>query len=92
MGRPTRAATFRRSPTAISRAVPETRRSPPTSRNASSIDRPSTRGVVWSNTSNTALLASVYADMRGCTTTAQGHSLRASPPPMAVRIPNALAS
>jgi len=37
---------------------PDTRRSPPTSRNASSIEMPSTSGVVCSNTSNTALLAS----------------------------------
>ena len=43
---------------AISTGVPETRRRPPTSRNASSIDSPSTSGVVSSNTSNTALLAS----------------------------------
>ena len=40
-------------PTAIA-----TRQRPPTSRNASSIERPSTSGVVSSNTSNTALLAS----------------------------------
>jgi hypothetical protein len=43
---------------AISVGVPDTRLSPPTSRNASSIDSPSTSGVVCSNTSNTALLAS----------------------------------
>ena len=36
----------------------EIARSPPTSRNASSIDSPSTRGVVSRKTSNTALLAS----------------------------------
>ena len=44
--------------TAISVGVPETRPSPPTSRNASSIERPSTNGVVSSNTLNTAALAS----------------------------------
>jgi hypothetical protein len=38
---------------------PAIRRRPLTSRNASSIDKPSTIGVVSSNTSNTALLASV---------------------------------
>ena len=51
-------AHVRAQPDAISIGVPETRRSPPTSRNASSIERPSTSGVVLSNTSNTALLAS----------------------------------
>ncbi len=39
--------------------VPEIRRNPPTSRNASSIDSPSTNGVVSLNTSNSALLASL---------------------------------
>jgi hypothetical protein len=42
----------------MSVGAPEIRRSPPTSRNASSIDSPSTSGVVCSNTSNIALLAS----------------------------------
>ena len=37
-------------------------------------------------------LAFVYADMRGSTTTACGHSARAWPPPMAVWTPNAFAS
>ena len=77
---------------AISAGVPETRLNPPTSRNASSIDSPSTSGVVCSNTSNTALLASEYADIRGSTTIARGHSRRACRPPIAVRTPNALAS
>ena len=58
MGRPTRSLTWRRSRAAISVGVPETRLSPPTSRKASSIDSPSTRGVVSANTSNTAWLAS----------------------------------
>ena len=44
--------------TAISGGGPEIRRNPPTSRNASSIDSPSTSGVVLSNTANIALLAS----------------------------------
>ena len=39
--------------------VPETRRSPPTSRNASSTEIASTSGVVSRNTSNTASLARV---------------------------------
>ena len=56
---------------------PAIRSIPRTSRNASSIDSPSTSGVVCSKTSNTALLASVYADIRGSTTTAWGHSRRA---------------
>ena len=42
---------------AISVGVPEIRRKPPTSRNASSIESPSTNGVVSLNTSNIALLA-----------------------------------
>ena len=42
----------------ISVGVPETRRRPPTSRKASSIDSASTSGVVLSKTSKTALLAS----------------------------------
>ena len=46
IGRPTRSRTSRRRRTAISVGVPEIRRSPPTSRNASSIDSPSTSGVV----------------------------------------------
>jgi hypothetical protein len=58
MGRPTRSRTWSRRRTAISLGEPATRRSPPTSRKASSIDRPSTSGVVSSKTSNTALLAS----------------------------------
>ena len=37
------------------------RRRPPTSRNASSMEMPSTSGVVRSNTANTARLASAYA-------------------------------
>ena len=66
---------------------PETRPRPPTSMKASSIDRPSTRGLVSSNTANTALLASEYAEMRALTTTAFGHSRRAWATPMAVRTP-----
>ena len=50
------------------------RRSPATSRNASSIEIPSTSGVVSRNTSKTARLAAVYASIRGGTTTASGHS------------------
>ncbi len=38
---------------------------------------PSTSGVVSSNTSNTALLAAEYAEKRGATTIAWGHSRRA---------------
>ena len=45
--------------TAISEGVPAMRRSPPTSRNASSIESPSTNGVVSRNTSNIAVLASL---------------------------------
>ena len=60
---------------------------PRTSRNASSIDSPSTSGVASSNTRNTALLASEYADMRGVTTIACGQRRRAWRPPIAVRTP-----
>ena len=70
IGSPTRSRTSRRSRTAISIGVPEHRSIPWTSRNASSIDNASTSGVVSSNTRNTALLASEYADIRGGTTIA----------------------
>jgi len=92
IGNPTCARTSRRSRAAISTGVPLIRCSPPTSRNASSMDSPSTSGVVCLNTSNTARLAAVYADIRGGTTTARGHSCRACRPPIAVRTPYALAS
>ena len=46
IGRPTRSRTSRRSRAAISVAEPEIRSSPRTSRNASSIESPSTSGVV----------------------------------------------
>jgi hypothetical protein len=39
-----------------------------------------------------ALLASLYADMRGRTTTASGQRRRARRPPIAVRTPRAFAS
>ena len=92
MASPTRSCTWARRRTAISVGVPETRRSPPTSRKASSIDMPSTNGVVSSNTSKTALLASLYAFMFGETTIAWGQRRRASRPPMAPRTPWARAS
>jgi hypothetical protein len=59
IARPTSASTARRKPAAISTGGPAMRRRPATSRNASSIDSPSTRGVVRSNTSKTAFDASV---------------------------------
>ena len=59
IGRPTRSSTVRRSRTAISTGSPAIRRMPLTSRNASSIDSPSTSGEVSSNTAKTARLASV---------------------------------
>ena len=91
-GRPTRARTLLRSRTAISAGEPAIRCIPRTSRNASSIEIPSTNGDVSWNTSNTALLASLYADIRGGTTTAGGHNRRACAPPIAVRTPYAFAS
>lgn len=59
MVRPTSSRTRLRKRRAMASGLPLTRRSPPTSRKASSIDRPSTSGEVSSNTANTALLASV---------------------------------
>ncbi|MFN8019135.1 MAG: hypothetical protein U0P45_13575 [Acidimicrobiales bacterium] len=59
MARPTSSRTVRRRSAAIWAGGPTSRRSPPTSRNASSIEIPSTIGVVRWNTSNTARLASV---------------------------------
>jgi len=56
-GRPTRSRTLARSRFAISSGGSASRLIPRTSRNASSIESPSTSGVVSSNTSNTALLA-----------------------------------
>ena len=50
MGKPTRSRTSRRSRSAISTGVPEIRFMPRTSRNASSIESPSTSGVVSSKT------------------------------------------
>ena len=92
IGSPTSSRTRRRSRAAISRGDPAIRRMPRTSRNASSIEMPSTSGVVSSKISNTALLASEYAYIRGGTTIAS----RAEPPrlrpPIAVRTPCALAS
>jgi hypothetical protein len=59
IGSPTSAATRCRSRAAMSRGSPAIRRSPPTSRNASSMEIPSTSGVVSRNTANTARLAAV---------------------------------
>ncbi len=92
IGSPTRSATSRRSRCPICSGVPAMRRSPPTSRNASSTESPSTRGVVSSKTSNTARLASEYADMRGSTTTASGQSRSACRQFIGVRTPRAFAS
>ena len=92
MGSPASDRTRSRSRAAICVGVPAIRRSPPTSRNASSIDRPSTSGVVSWKIANTARLAAEYASIRGGTTTASGHSSRACLPPIAVRTPRAFAS
>jgi len=92
IGKPTRSSTSRRSRRAISTGVPTLRSIPRASRNASSIDNPSTSGAVSSKTRNTALLASEYADIRGGTTTACGHNRRAYASPIAVRTPKAFAS
>lgn len=56
IGSPTSSAISRRSRPAMSAGG---RRSPSTSRNASSMDSPSTSGVVARNTANTAVLASL---------------------------------
>jgi nucleotidyltransferase/DNA polymerase involved in DNA repair len=89
---PTSALTRSRSRTATSSGVPTMWRRPPTSRNASSIESPSTSGVVSRKIANTSLLAAEYASIRGGTTTASGHSSRACRPPIAVRTPRAFAS
>ena len=91
-GKPTRSRTAARRRTAISTGVPAMRSIPRTSRNASSIDSPSTTGDASSNTANIARLASVYASWRGRTTIASGQSRRACRPPIAVRMPYAFAS
>ena len=57
IGRPTCSRTSSRSCAAMSAGGPAMRHSPATSRNASSMDSPSTIGVVCRNTSKTALLA-----------------------------------
>ena len=92
IGSPTSSRTRRRSLAAMSLGRPAIRSMPCTSRNASSIDSPSTSGVVSRKISNTALLASEYASKRQFTTIACGHSFFACHPPIAVRIPNAFAS
>ena len=74
IGSPTSSSTRRCSRAAISDGEPASRSSPRTSRNASSIESPSTSGVVSSKTSNTALLASEYAVIRAGTTIACGQS------------------
>jgi hypothetical protein len=58
MGSPTASRMSRRSRTAISAGVPDMRSMPRTSRNASSIESPSTSGVESSKIRNIALLAS----------------------------------
>ena len=87
IGSPTRSRTCERRCAAISTGVPDTRRRPDTSRNASSTLSGSTTGVVSWKTSNTASLAAEYADIRGGTTMACGHNARAWRPPIAVRTP-----
>ncbi len=59
IGSPTSSAMRMRSRIPISAGVPESRRSPPTSRNASSMEIPSTNGETSSKIAKTALLASV---------------------------------
>nr|BFE68968.1 hypothetical protein GCM10020092_022690 [Actinoplanes digitatis] len=56
------------------------------------MEMPSTIGVVSRKTSNTALLAAEYADIRGGTISACGQSARACAMPIGVRTPKALAS
>ena len=92
IGSPTSSSTRRLSRTAMSRGEPAILRMPRTSRNASSIDSPSTSGVVSRKISNTALLASEYALNRDGTTKASGQSASARRPPIAVFTPRAFAS
>ena len=65
---------------------------PRTSRNASSIDSPSTNGEMSSKTRYAALLAAEYASIRGGTTIASGQRRRARPSGIGVCTPKALAS
>ena len=78
IGSPTSSRTRARSRSAIRRGVPAKCSIPRTSRNASSIEMPSTTGDMSSKTAKTALLASEYASIRGGTTTASGHSRSAA--------------
>ncbi|CPW32632.1 Uncharacterised protein [Mycobacteroides abscessus] len=59
IGSPARRRTSTRNAAAISLGAPEIRSRPDTSRNASSMDSGSTRGVVSRKTSNTNLLAAL---------------------------------
>jgi hypothetical protein len=90
--RPASARTRARSRAAIASGEPEMRSSPRTSRNASSIERPSTTGAVSRKIANTVRLAALYASIRGRPTTACGQSASARRPPIALRTPNARAS
>ncbi|MCZ7630616.1 MAG: hypothetical protein M5U19_16970 [Microthrixaceae bacterium] len=91
-GRPTSSRIRSRNRAAMWLGPPWVRSRPLTSRNASSMDRPSTSGVVSRNTAKTSALAWEYAFIRGGTTTASGHNRRASVLFMAVRTPLARAS
>jgi hypothetical protein len=86
-GIPTRSRTSCRRRPAICDGMPAIRRRPPTSRNASSIESPSTSGVVSRKTSNIAVLAAEYASIRGRTTIASGQRRRACRSPIGVRTP-----
>ena len=92
IGSPTSRRTRSRSRAAISTGAPAIRCIPRTSRNASSIDIPSTSGDMSSKIEKTSLLAAEYASKRAGTTIIRGHSCRALEPGIAVFTPYAFAS
>ena len=74
---PVRSLTRIRRSRAILPGLPHSRRAPRTSRNASSIDRGSTSGVISSKIAMTWRDISVYREYGGFTTIAFGHRRRA---------------
>ncbi|MFN8152025.1 MAG: hypothetical protein U0R24_12990 [Solirubrobacterales bacterium] len=92
IGSPSSSRTWRRSFAAIHSAVPEMRSRPPTSRKASSSERPSTVGAVLRKTAKSSLLALVYSSKCGSTVIASGQSRSAVAPVMPPFTPHAFAS
>ena len=89
---PTSSTTRRRTSAPIAAGLPHSRRTPRTSRKASSIDRGSTSGVIDSKISITWLDAARYRVKSGGTIRAVGHSLIACDTGIAARTPKRRAS